>query len=56
MRTDSVNLAAEAINEIRLVVSQLYGNKALPDEARIYKTKSKNAQEAHDRAPDFLPP
>ena len=48
MRTDSVNLAAEAITEIRQVVDQLYGNKALPDEARIYKTKSKNAQEAHE--------
>lgn len=48
MRTDSVNLAAEAITEIRQVVTQLYGNKALPDEARLYKTKSKNAQEAHE--------
>jgi DNA topoisomerase I len=48
MRTDSVNLAAEAITEIRVVVDQLYGKKALPDEARIYKTKSKNAQEAHE--------
>jgi len=48
MRTDSVNLAAEAVAEIRQVVGQLYGNKALPEEARIYKTKSKNAQEAHE--------
>ena len=30
------------------MVGQLYGKKALPDEARIYKTKSKNAQEAHE--------
>ena len=48
MRTDSVNLAAEAITEIRQVIGQLYGAKALPDAPRIYKTKSKNAQEAHE--------
>jgi DNA topoisomerase-1 len=48
MRTDSVNLAAEAIQEIRQVVEQLYGAKGLPDTPRIYKTKSKNAQEAHE--------
>ncbi|HVY23406.1 MAG TPA: DNA topoisomerase I [Steroidobacteraceae bacterium] len=48
MRTDSVNLAAEAVLEIRQVIGQLYGNKALPDEPRAYKTKSKNAQEAHE--------
>ncbi|HEX2584120.1 MAG TPA: type I DNA topoisomerase, partial [Steroidobacteraceae bacterium] len=48
MRTDSVNLAAEAVQEIRQVIGQLYGAKALPEEARAYKTKSKNAQEAHE--------
>jgi DNA topoisomerase I len=48
MRTDSVNLAAEAVADIRQTVTQLYGAKALPDEARAYKTKSKNAQEAHE--------
>ena len=48
MRTDSVNLAAEAVTEIRQVVSQQYGAKCLPDTPRTYKTKSKNAQEAHE--------
>jgi DNA topoisomerase-1 len=48
MRTDSLNLAQEAIGQIRDVVVQLYGKEGLADEPRIYKTKSKNAQEAHE--------
>ena len=48
MRTDSLNLAQEAIGQIREVVVQLYGMEGLADEPRIYKTKSKNAQEAHE--------
>ncbi len=48
MRTDSVNLAQEAIAELRAFVAQRYGADHLPDQARIYKTKSKNAQEAHE--------
>ena len=48
MRTDSLNLAQEAIGQIREVVVQLYGTEGLADEPRIYKTKSKNAQEAHE--------
>ncbi len=48
MRTDSVNLAAEAIQEMRQVIGSMYGNDALPEAPRIYKTKSKNAQEAHE--------
>ena len=48
MRTDSLNLAQEAIGHIRDVVVQLYGKEGLADEPRIYKTKSKNAQEAHE--------
>ena len=48
MRTDSVNLAQEAINAIRDWVEQQYGANYLPDKARHYKTKSKNAQEAHE--------
>ena len=48
MRTDSVNMAAEAVAQIRDVAGRLYGPEALPDSARIYKTKSKNAQEAHE--------
>jgi DNA topoisomerase-1 len=48
MRTDSVNLALEAIAEIRQYISDRYGAKNLPDEPRVYKTKAKNAQEAHE--------
>jgi DNA topoisomerase-1 len=48
MRTDSVSLAAEAIREIREVAARLYGADAVAEEPRIYKTKSKNAQEAHE--------
>jgi DNA topoisomerase-1 len=48
MRTDSVNLAAEAITEIRGVIERLYGKEGLADEPRVFKTKSKNAQEAHE--------
>ncbi len=48
MRTDSVNLANEAIQEIRQVIDQLYGAESLPESPRVYKTKSKNAQEAHE--------
>jgi DNA topoisomerase-1 len=48
MRTDSVNLAQEAIGEIRSLIEEKYGKKNVPDEPRIYKTKAKNAQEAHE--------
>jgi DNA topoisomerase-1 len=48
MRTDSVSLAAEAVQEIREVVARLYGQEAVAEEPRVYKTKSKNAQEAHE--------
>jgi DNA topoisomerase-1 len=48
MRTDSLNLAQEAIGQIRDVIVQLYGKEGLAEEPRIYKTKSKNAQEAHE--------
>jgi DNA topoisomerase I len=48
MRTDSVNLAQEAIVEIRDFISSRYGKQSLPDEPRVFKTKSKNAQEAHE--------
>ena len=48
MRTDSVNLASEAIAEIREVISERYGEENLPKKPRQYKTKSKNAQEAHE--------
>ena len=48
MRTDSLNLAQEAIGQIREVIVQLYGKAGLAEEPRIFKTKSKNAQEAHE--------
>ncbi len=48
MRTDSVNLANEAIAEIRQVAAKLYGDESVAPEPRIYKTKSRNAQEAHE--------
>ena len=48
MRTDSVTLAAEAVVELRATISKLYGAEALAEEPRVYKTKSKNAQEAHE--------
>jgi len=48
MRTDSVNLAQEAIDEIRGYIQDKYGKNNLPDTPNTYKTKSKNAQEAHE--------
>ncbi len=48
MRTDSVNLANEAIEEMRKFIGEKYGVNNLPEEPRLYKTKSKNAQEAHE--------
>lgn len=48
MRTDSVTLAPEAITEIRQCIQERYGKENVADEIRVYKTKSKNAQEAHE--------
>jgi DNA topoisomerase-1 len=48
MRTDAVNLAGEAIAEIRRFIEEEYGADQVPDSPRQYKTKSKNAQEAHE--------
>jgi len=48
MRTDSVTLAEIAIAEIRDVIAERYGARNVPDEPRQFKTKSKNAQEAHE--------
>ncbi len=48
MRTDSVNLAQEAVREVRALVADRYGFDKLPSKARSYKTKAKNAQEAHE--------
>ena len=48
MRTDSVTLAQEAVEEMREYIKETFGKDYLPDSARQYKTKSKNAQEAHE--------
>ncbi len=48
MRTDSVNLAAEAVTEIREFIAERYGAEDVPAKPPEYKTRSKNAQEAHE--------
>ncbi len=48
MRTDSLTLSNDALNDIRTLISQKFGADSLPDEPRVYKNKSKNAQEAHE--------
>lgn len=48
MRTDAVNLSNEAIVACRNAISQYFGESYLPKAPKIYKTKSKNAQEAHE--------
>jgi DNA topoisomerase-1 len=48
MRTDSVMLANEALDELRGLISERYGEEALPSQVRHFKTKAKNAQEAHE--------
>ncbi len=48
MRTDSTNLSTQAIEAARQRVRALYGDEYLPAQPRMYKKKSKNAQEAHE--------
>ena len=48
MRTDSVIMSNDAIKEIRTYVEQKLGKNYIPDNQRIYKSKAKNAQEAHE--------
>lgn len=48
MRTDGVQAAPEALDEARHVIGNVYGKDYVPESARIYKTKAKNAQEAHE--------
>ncbi len=48
MRTDSVTLAATAVEEIRDVIAERYGKENVPETPREFKNKSKNAQEAHE--------
>ncbi|MET0092955.1 MAG: type I DNA topoisomerase, partial [Sedimenticola sp.] len=62
MRTDSVHLADEALEELRGYITERFGGEQLPAKPRTFKTKSKNAQEAHEavrptsvlRTPDEL--
>ena len=48
MRTDSVNIASEAIDELREYILAQYAPAYCPKDPRVYKAKSKNAQEAHE--------
>jgi len=48
MRTDSLNIAKEAISAARELIEQRFGEKYLPKSANLYATKSKGAQEAHE--------
>lgn len=48
MRTDAVNLAGEAVEEIRGQIREQFGADQAPEAPRVFKTKSKNAQEAHE--------
>ncbi len=48
MRTDSVQVAAQAQQEARDYVTQEYGQKYLPEKPPVYKTRAKGAQEAHE--------
>ena len=48
MRTDSITLSSTAIAAARQQVQQLYGADYLPDQPRVYTSKVKNAQEAHE--------
>jgi DNA topoisomerase-1 len=48
MRTDSVNLSVEALEQIRELIAEKYGKENVPAQPRSFKTKAKNAQEAHE--------
>ncbi len=60
MRTDSTNLSDEAIEGARSLASREFGKEFIPSAPRIYKTKVKNAQEAHEAirpaGADFVDP
>ncbi len=48
MRTDGTTLSADAVTQARSLIKKDYGDKYLPDAPRLYKSKAKNAQEAHE--------
>ncbi|MEQ1867960.1 MAG: type I DNA topoisomerase, partial [Micropepsaceae bacterium] len=62
MRTDGVDIAPEAMTQTRKLIGKRFSDRHLPSAPRIYKSKSRNAQEAHeairptdvDRAPEML--
>ncbi|WP_179378849.1 type I DNA topoisomerase [Jannaschia marina] len=62
MRTDGIDMAPEAVADARAAIADRYGKDYVPAEARVYKNKAKNAQEAHEcirptemsKAPDDL--
>ncbi len=62
MRTDSVTLSNEAVSDCRRVIADIAGAQYVPEKPRIYRTRAKNAQEAHeairptalDRSPDRM--
>ncbi|PKB79356.1 MAG: DNA topoisomerase I [SAR202 cluster bacterium Io17-Chloro-G9] len=64
MRTDSPRASDQAIDEAREYVGKRYGKEYLPEKARVYSTRAKNAQEAHEairptsiaRTPESLSP
>ncbi|MFF2321253.1 type I DNA topoisomerase [Agrobacterium sp. NPDC058088] len=55
MRTDGVQMAPEAIDAARKAIGEQFGDRYVPEKARFYSTKAKNAQEAHEaiRPTDF---
>jgi len=55
MRTDSVVLAAEAMGEVRDTIRKVYGNDMLSPQPRVFSSKVKNAQEAHEAIRPTLP-
>lgn len=48
MRTDGTTLSEDAVKQSRDLIKKNYGDKYLPDQPRLYKSKAKNAQEAHE--------
>ena len=48
MRTDGVQMSSEAVGAIRQTIADCHGDAYLPASARVYKSKAKNAQEAHE--------
>ena len=48
MRTDGTTLSEDAVAQARGLIKKNYGDKYLPDAPRLYKSKAKNAQEAHE--------